>query len=212
MHRFMASTLFFAAVAAHAGAPATLNVHLTLSDSVSQNLQKGTIAAIEVFAANDASPFKPVRVDTATATAVLHDVKPGKWKIMTLLVTSNFKYVVDPAGKEVMVTPGSVMDVSVDVPSIVFAGSARYRGEPLTGVMNVGPSQSGQGGWGFGIPLDRRGRFVFPLPHAGKWTVMFSSRERKVLAKIRNFEFRPEDANHEMTIDVPEDAVETASR
>ena len=205
MHPFLASTLFFAAVAAQAGAPATLNVHLALSDSVSQNLRKGTISAAEVVATNDTSTFKPVSMDTTTATAVVRGVTPGKWKIVTLLVTSNFKYVVDPAGKEVLVTPGSTMDVYVDVPSIVFVGRARYRGEPLTGVMNVGPAP-GASGWGFGIPLDSQGRFVFPLPHAGKWNVTFSSRQRQVLAKLQNFELRSGAA--EVTIDVPEAAVE----
>ena len=195
--------VLLAAAAAHADAPATLTLHLDLSDSVARNLQSGTIAAIKISAINPTSPFPPVDVDTTTPTATLSGVTPpGKWTIRALLLVNGHYYVVNPNGIDVDVAPGSHADVNVPVPAVIVAGSVRDRaGAPVHGQMNIWPSQCKKGNWGFAVPFDQNGRFLFPLPQEGegKWDLTVSSSPRDVLAKIDNFEFQPDN-----TIEIPQ--------
>jgi hypothetical protein len=195
--------LSFAAVAAYAGAPATVNVHLDLSPSVAERLHDGTISAIKVMAMRE--NWKPgVMAETISDTAVLRELTPpGNYTVRAFLLIKGTLYVVDPDGTAIDVQPGSESDVHVPIDSLIVEGTTLYHGQPLRGQMSIRPSEHKPGNWGFAVPFDKDGKFAFPLPHAGNWDLDIASRALKGSAKLTNYEFGPSDVTHEITIDVP---------
>ena len=194
----------FFAVAAYAGAPAKLTVHLDLSPSVAARLHDGTITSIKVSAVPETMPRHSVNADTTTDTAVLSNLTPpGNYTLRAFLLIKGTLFVVDPNGTKIVVQPGSQLDVHLPVASLIVEGKTLYRGQPLYGQMNIRPSEHKPGNWGFAVPFDQGGRFVFPLPHAGRWDLDVASRDRSVSTKVPGYEFRPGDATHEITIAIP---------
>src|ERR1051326_2160663 len=57
------------------------------------------------------------------------------------------------------------------------------------------------GAWGFAAPIDGKGRFAFPVPHAGDYNLEVWLEGRKKLTTIEHFPIK--DSDHEIHVALP---------
>lgn len=185
--------------------PAELIVHLDMSESVREHLRAGRVRAINVWGRSSAPGVAGLKVETSDPTATFSEVPPGKWMIRGSMIIGRTQYVLDPPrGLEVEVPPGTRIDFTLPVEALLFAGRVTYRDEPFVGQMNLMPSEPKPGNWGFAVPFDEEGRFIFPLPAAGEWDLKFHSRTLMMHTALPRYEFRERDAGREIEIELPE--------
>jgi hypothetical protein len=183
MLRFLA--LLFVAVPAVA---AEVVVHLDLSDSMRAGLADGTVRAIRVELA--AQPGQAQIVETKGPVAVLSDVDAGSWRLRTFLIVRGATYIVDPRGLEVDVAPNVRNDVVVPVPALLVAGTMSLHGKPFHGTFLTMPWKPARASWTLTVPVDAQGRFAFPLPWAGDWTLQLYRRLGEPPAAVTRTRFR----------------------
>src|ERR1043166_6227840 len=170
MSRFLALLLFAAAPAF----ASEVVVHLDLSDSVRAGLERGTIRGFRV---DLHAPSREARVaETTEPLAMLNDVEAGTWRLCAFLLLRDATYIVDPRGEEIEVKPDVRNDVLVSIPALLVAGRVSPHGKPFHGTMQVMPWKPARASWTVTVPVDAQGRFVFPLPWAGEWTLQLFRR------------------------------------
>jgi hypothetical protein len=171
-----------------------VTVHFDVSDSVRDAMKRGDIKTLRVAIATQGY------ADTKTTTAVIKNVAPGTWTARAFIQTAEESYVVDPAGMKIDVVAGLPAVVTLPVHSIFVTGSIAPQGQPLH-QFSVWPSERKPGAWGFAAPIDGKGRFAFPVPHAGDYNLEVWLEGRKKLTTIEHFPIK--DSDHEIHVALP---------
>lgn len=201
------ATLVLAAAPPLAAQPAQLTIQLDRSDSIREHLGKGTVKAIRLTA-GQAGAAKTVDRETSGDRVVFEDLAPGKWTIRAFVVMENVTYIVDPKrAVEVEMLPATSLERRIAIDPLIIGGRAIARGKAFDGQMNLWPSEKSEEAWGFTVPLDPQGRFLFPLPAVGKWDVRLVARDRKSSTFLPEHLFRALDTQHDTELVAPEGAI-----
>jgi len=164
-------------------------LHLQLTPSVIQSLDAGKIS--KIYVNGKSADGKTFAVTADRTTARVEDLAPGAWKMHVLMTIDGESYMIYETALDVPSSP--TFDTTFDIPAVIVAGQVSNHGEPIRGQLHLFPSTHRQGDWGFAVPLDKEGRFEFPLPKGGQWDVDIWDSGRHLLAKTRSTFDKPVD-------------------